>query len=62
MTGDNVVPRVVLEATHERSLDSVSLEDLRLFAADSPPSSPETAPDNSGQSGSTGRLRFDVGR
>ncbi|KAK8162218.1 hypothetical protein IWX90DRAFT_237419 [Phyllosticta citrichinensis] len=32
--GEKVVPRVVLEATSERALESVRLEDLRAFAVD----------------------------
>ncbi|KAK7529491.1 uncharacterized protein J3D65DRAFT_648627 [Phyllosticta citribraziliensis] len=32
--GDRVVPRVVLEATSERALESVRLEELRAFAVD----------------------------
>lgn len=31
--GDNIVPRVLLEATHEKALKYVKLEDLEQFKA-----------------------------
>jgi len=32
--GDKIVPRVFLEATNEKALNKVKLEDLKKFAAD----------------------------
>ncbi|TID26951.1 hypothetical protein E6O75_ATG01444 [Venturia nashicola] len=34
--GDRMIPKVVLNATHEKALDVVGLEDLEAFAVDKP--------------------------